>query len=181
MGSGFTAFWGDGVKCRVKCFISNLSAAKPGSRPSALDCAIITEETLPQNQDLKPSLPQRMVRCQSFVLFLAVSSNKGNTTALRHSQAGENPQSSSPAVLEPTATGTMAKVKGRNGHTSEDFTSSWIQARCHLHQPSNLLSPASKVYKSTAGFFQKSSFTFSTIFCGYRKNYFQITEETIKN
>lgn len=52
-----------------------------------------------------------MVRCQSFVLFLAVSSNKGNTTALRHCWAGEKPQSSSPAVLEPRAIGTMGEVK----------------------------------------------------------------------
>lgn len=40
----FTASWCDGVKSRVEHFISNLSGAKPGSRASALYCAIIMEE-----------------------------------------------------------------------------------------------------------------------------------------
>lgn len=148
----FTAFWGDGVKCRVKCFISNISAAKPGSGASALYCAIITEETPPCNQDLNPSFPQRMVRCQSCVLFLAVSSNNSSTTALRHCWAGEKPQSFS-SCAGAQSHRHHGGGKGRNGHASEDFTRPWIQGRCHLHQPSNWLSSASKLYKSTAGFF----------------------------
>lgn len=57
------------------------------------------------------SIPQKMVRCQSVVLLQAVSS-KGNTTALRYCWTGKNPQSSSPAVLGPRATGTMGEVEG---------------------------------------------------------------------
>lgn len=57
------------------------------------------------------SIPQRMVRCQSVVLLLAVSS-KGNIRVPRHCWAGENPQSSSPAALGPRVTGTIGEVEG---------------------------------------------------------------------
>lgn len=179
----FTASWGDGVKSRVKCFISNLFTVWVKSISSLLH-NYNGKERRTHHRDLNPSLLQRSMKDALFWQF----AQAGNKNEGQH----RGPEALLGRQLSPVLPSSIAGTQSRRCHRGSRGMAMYLG----ISQTTNFRADA--VYTSWAAdralhlkkyinpqqvwfFFQKSSFTHFTIFCGYCKNYFQIMREDTEN